>query len=506
MRFASLLLLLAIAASCSVIRPDWQAVSLPLDDAARDELAELSSGTLLGHVDGSLAGYGQDPPSFWDDLGGYFEDRFLDLVDIGHLDLSIGDGVYLGAHATYLVSPDIGVSRGFHAGWDGRQVGLWQSEISGKWLREQGWLGAGPPDIQRRPLAGSVLPTPYFEAYTEETGLQTFASGGDPWEVGAQVRFILGVGVDVRLGETVDFLLGWFGVDTPLGAEHVNAWLASKRAIGELARRGELGALMAVVDHAPSDWQRLQALSALRDLEGRAVAETILGRLESSDEQDPVEARLLIEALGRVGGEEDIERVDALFSLEAPQSPLQAYQRVLVNSAVAFALARLGAEGELLRARLGWSMANFPERAEDLGRLLGETANDAVRSVVVGLPLELKLEAKAGLRDVPRPYLQALYSAQPEAPPEGGTEAVRALRLAVEVDPADGSTWLALALVEASLGDGVAAIDALQQAAELGKFFRGTDPRVRFLYALPEPHQTEVRDLIFLPKVGDGEE
>ncbi len=504
MRPAWFLLVSVGLGACTAIRPDWEATRLPEDPDATAHFRALSTGRLLDLIDSDLAEFGEDPPTFGDRLGAYLGDRLLDLADIGHLDLSISDGVYVGAHATYIVGPDIGKSRGIHAGWNGRQLGTWEEQVSAQWLRAGGWFGAGPPEIQRRRLVGWVVDSDDYEGLAEETGRPVFGGGGEPWEVGGAVRFLLGVGVDVRPAEAIDFVLGWFGVDLGLGMEPYQRWLASKRAIAELQRRLDVESLRRVQQAAREPWHRLQALDALGHVDDPEVAPLLQSILEATTEAT-VDRRLAIEGLGRRGGLEHVELVDGYFSLEPPTSPINAYRQALVNASVAFALARLDAEAERVRARLGWTLANFPDLARELGVVLAETGSQSVLSVVFSLPLELRLQVKGGLRDVPRPYLQSLYPAIGAGEqPEGADVAAQALRFAVEVDSSDGSTWLALALVEASRGEGEAAVDALKRGAELGKFIRGTDPRVRFLYGLPEPYRTEARDLILLPQVGDG--
>ncbi len=150
-------------------------------------------------------------------VGGYFEDRLYDFVDIVPVNVSWGPGFYVGARATALAGVGIGYSETTRAGshrrptwsddpfelvnfrtWDETQKG-----VAVLWTR----------DADPNPGAGNILIVPVIDREND----WRFRAWIDPGSaLDAEAEFHL-VWVGLRIGaspiQALDWLLGWTTLD-----------------------------------------------------------------------------------------------------------------------------------------------------------------------------------------------------------------------------------------------------------------------------------------------------
>jgi hypothetical protein len=141
-------------------------------------------------------------------VGDYFLNRFLDLVDIVDFSIGAGPGFLINVRATKMVQAIGGISDSWRIGFRGRSAGVWREK-----RRECGISLLYYQKVQRERITGWVES---FRA--DEMDLDTAdIYGGDKDRaftgVGATVHVGILVDVNVRPMQAVDFILGLFTID-----------------------------------------------------------------------------------------------------------------------------------------------------------------------------------------------------------------------------------------------------------------------------------------------------
>ncbi|HPK03347.1 MAG TPA: hypothetical protein PLS90_12910 [Candidatus Sumerlaeota bacterium] len=112
----------------------------------------------------------------------YLPNRIVDIADIFHLYLTAGDGLGITVRATQLLWASWFEDDAYGIGWDPRKPPIFGESVSERYF---GFLFASQGDIDR-----------------------------DPTEIGLSLHFVyLGLNAAVSLGEAVDALLGFAGID-----------------------------------------------------------------------------------------------------------------------------------------------------------------------------------------------------------------------------------------------------------------------------------------------------
>jgi hypothetical protein len=140
----------------------------------------------------------------------YFWDRFLDLTDIFTLDLGVGDGFLLNAHATKWVQLGAGYRDGICFGILPRSFGLWHEDRTEGGLALAPFLNMYYKNMQREALWGT---TTLFDHDVYYKGVDHMSNDTAHWsDIGFNVHFFL-VGLDAGVSpyQIFDFVFGWFG-------------------------------------------------------------------------------------------------------------------------------------------------------------------------------------------------------------------------------------------------------------------------------------------------------
>ena len=144
-------------------------------------------------------------PAPWTTIALYPVNRLLDLLDIFQLDFGFGFGLHVNAHATRALQVGAGASSLSRVGLDGRQIGFYNENRS-----EFSLLPFSVEGYRRRPVILGNFDG--FNSATERD--QLYGNVRDYFGLGAAVTAgIVGVQVEARPTEMVDFLTGWAGID-----------------------------------------------------------------------------------------------------------------------------------------------------------------------------------------------------------------------------------------------------------------------------------------------------
>jgi hypothetical protein len=202
--------LAAVVVLCLAWLPACASTSVePWLGAPALESSSLSSSVLLAEDDEEW----HEPAPIWARLLLWVPNRILDAIDTFSFDVHVGFGVGVDVHVTRAFQA-VAMLRGGTAG-----VGWHWGRSLGVLTRAEAGLAAGPFGFNAGTMAiagtagadsGSLtiggIHSPGDEVYAEEHR--------DYWAAGASVTAaVVGVDVDVHLGEILDLILGIFLID-----------------------------------------------------------------------------------------------------------------------------------------------------------------------------------------------------------------------------------------------------------------------------------------------------
>ncbi|MCB9898317.1 MAG: hypothetical protein H6825_09970 [Planctomycetes bacterium] len=163
----------------------------------------------------------------------YAEARAADLADIGLLELSAGYGAHVGVQLTDFVGTGIGYSEQWALAWHGREVGTLHRSSAGivtiflsfsepERHAMSTWVGAAPRADASAEVGEQAnclfVPMDWWFGSRHagpghDPGFELAPRGIRSFDVTLGASLMLGVHVGVSLGDLLDFVLGWTGLD-----------------------------------------------------------------------------------------------------------------------------------------------------------------------------------------------------------------------------------------------------------------------------------------------------